>query len=183
MNNSVAAVATWSHRSIVDVTPEITDEFHPRADRHPADPARWYMLLIPCYLTVILFPRSRACDILFSSGPDFPAGGDLPRGVRRRRRDIGPVRQPLLFGPFFSMSEFGHIQVASAFKVTATAADLAFSVILFRKYADLSIVVKFLLGFWLLMVGWLLGVALYFLLRKVKGVSEVPVQLGPFVIA
>ena len=140
----------------------------------------WYILLVPAWLTLLFAPQSRLAAFLFDRGVVF----------------VFPVAYMLVFallgtvdagagGSFFfdlitTSGEFGSVGVAAGFAVTATTADLAFASLLFRRYHDLNLLVKLPLAFFLMMVGWLLAVPAYLVIRRLKGSREQPIRLGVF---
>ena len=140
----------------------------------------WYVLLGPAWLALLFAPRSRFARLLFARGWIFV----LPVAYMTLFAVLGTV-DGLTGGSFFfdlftTSGNFGSVGVAAGFAVTATAADLAFASVLFRRYDDLPLLVKLPLGFFLMMVGWLLGVVAYLVIRRAKGARTDPVPLGPF---
>ncbi|MCZ6692144.1 MAG: hypothetical protein O7H41_21365 [Planctomycetota bacterium] len=139
----------------------------------------WYACLGPAYFTLIFFPNSRFSQLLFDRGYVL-----LLPVVHVFGLTIGGTIANVWFGfPFFmhlasTTGEFGHIQIAAAFGITASTADLVFASVILRKYDDLNVVWKLVVAFWVLAVGWLLGLLLYLLLRYFKGPRDQPVRIG-----
>jgi len=139
----------------------------------------WYAHLIPAYIVLVFFARSRLSEWLFGSGFVFI----LPVAYVTAFAVVGGISS-FAGSDFFldllsTSGDFGHIQVAAAFAVTATSADLAFASLVFRKYPDLSLWVKLVIAFWLLMIGWLLGVVIYLALGRYAGRSDLSSTTGP----
>jgi hypothetical protein len=139
----------------------------------------WYVCLAPAYFTLIFFPNSHFSRFLFDRGYILLLPVAHLVGLT-----IGGTLANLCFGfPFFihlaaTTGEFGHIQVAAGFGITATTADLVFASVILRKYDDLHVILKLVVAFWLLFVGWLLGVPIYLLLRRFKGPRDRRVSVG-----
>ena len=140
----------------------------------------WYVLLAPAWLTLVFAPRSRLATLLFDRGVIF----------------IVPVAYMVVFavlgtvdggtgGSFFldimaTTGDFGSAGMAAGFAVTATTADLAFASVLFRRYHDLHLFVKLPLAFFSVVVGWLVAVPAYLVVRRIKGARTEPIRIGGF---
>ena len=138
-----------------------------------------YACLPPAYFTLIFFPNSRFSRFLFDRGYVLLLPVAHLVGLT-----IGGTIANVWFGfPFFmhmftTTGDFGHLQVAAGFGITSSTADLVFASVIFRKYDDLNVVWKLVVGFWVLALGWLLGVPIYLLLRYFKGPRDQRVRIG-----
>ena len=138
----------------------------------------WYALFLPFYTILVFFPRSHVAARLFGSGAFlalpavyillFTVFGASAWGLWFFERLVGTTQ------------DFGHLQMTAAFAITATAADTTFSSIFFRRYPGLPLPVKLFCAFWMMMVGWLLGVWFLLLVRRFYREVPLPVRVGPF---
>ena len=140
----------------------------------------WYVLLAPAWLTLIFAPRSGVATLLFDRGVIFI----FPVAYMGLFAVLGTV-DGATGGPFFfdvlaTSGDFGSAGVATGFALTATTADLAFASVLFRRYPDLNLLLKLPLAFFSVVVGWLLAVPMYFVVRRIKGARKEPIRVGGF---
>jgi hypothetical protein len=140
----------------------------------------WYALLLPGYAVLVFAPRSQLAERIFASGLFlllpvvyilvFALAGTVLWGVDLFRMLVATER------------DLGELQVVAAFCVTATAADATFASIFFRRYPDLPMVAKLFCAFWILMIGWLMGVVLLLVVSRLYRGKAEPLRLGPLVI-
>ncbi len=142
----------------------------------------WYILLAPAWLTLIFAPRSRLAALLFDRGVIFL----FPVAYLVLFASLGTV-DALAGGSFFfdliaTSGDLGSVGVAAGFCVTATTADLAFASVLFRRYHDLNLWVKLPIAFFSMLVGWLVAVPAYVVIRRIKGTRAEPIRVGFFYV-